>query len=270
HFRQCGLSNFAFYGNDQPWGHERGIAFDKVVKEHGYQCLHMRQNPLSTPSLQSLIAWLHELPTPVGILARDDSSGRRLIDASRLAGLSVPEEIAVLGIDNDTLMCELAYPSLSSIDLSVQQFGFEAARTLDDLMKGNAPTKQTETAAPRVIARLSTNTSAIADPLVARAVRYIREHLSQGVRVPDILSHVTVSRKTLYSRFKKSLGRSPHEEILRAQIEKAQSLLREPNTKILTVAKASGFNGPEYMHYVFKKHLGITPHEYRRKYRDGL
>mgnify|MGYP001765850492 FL=1 len=195
-----------------------------------------------------------------------------LLDACRRLQLTVPEEVAVIGVDNDEETCRLSAPPLSSVKDDGRKVGFEAARLLDELMAD--PTRRQALPPllipPRGIAvRRSTEVSAVDDPLIALAMRHVREHACNGLRVPDLLAKFNVSRSVLYRRFHDALNRSPHEEILRVQLERAKRLLDESDFTLERIAELSGFQHGEYLSVAFKRELGLTPSEFRRQQRRG-
>jgi len=212
-----------------------------------------------------LQAWLAGLAKPVAIVAWTTEQGRELIHACRRAGLLVPEHIAVLAADNDELLCEACVPSLSGIALTSERIGYEAAAVLDRLMRGGRAGKRPVLIAPTgVVTRQSTDTLAIDDPDLARAVAFIRGHATDPIGVRDVLREVPVSRRWLERRFHEVLGRGPGEEIRRLRLERAQLLLAQTDMSIPQVAQAAGFGSREYLAAAFKAKTALTPQEYRR------
>ncbi len=215
--------------------------------------------------------WITSLPRPCAILAANDRYAWHAIDVCRANGISVPEEIAVLGIDNDVLLTEMVRPTLSSIDLGAERIGFEAARMLDKLMKGEpVSTEPVELAPNGVITRHSTDVLSIEDDVVAEAARFIREHASEQIGVDDVLREVAMSRRNLERRFQRVMRRSLLSEIRRVHLDRAGKLLRETNLDIPAVAEQSGFASHVRFSTVFREHLGTTPTVYRRQYRGGM
>lgn len=217
---------------------------------------------------EGVLAWLLKLPKPVGIFGVNDKVAAEVLEICRASGIKVPEEVCVLGVDDDELITRVAYPPLSSIALHAQKIGFEAARLLDSLMAGGKPPKAPILLPPEgVVARQSTNLLAIEDPDVVAAVRYIREHVHQHITVRHLLEAVPVNRRYLERKFKEAIGRTPLQEIRRVRLEKAKELLAATDLSMPAIAKRSGFPNPERLANVFHDMTGMTPTSYRRKFR---
>ena len=214
---------------------------------------------------QGIANWLRQLPRPAAIMACYDFQAQQVLDVCRELEIAVPEEIAVLGVDDDHLICELAEPNLSSVIPDTRSTGYEAAELLDRMMQGEpVSTPQRLITQPLGIrVRQSTDTLAIADTEVARALSFIRRHAMSNIRVTDILQHVTLSRRALEHRFTRLIGHTPHEEIVRVRIERIKVLLRETELSIHEIARRSGFEYAEYMAAAFKRETGLTPSDFR-------
>ena len=213
---------------------------------------------------RGLSRWLKTLTKPVGVVAWTTELGRELIHASRREGLLVPEQVAVLAADNDELLCEACVPSLSGIALTSERIGFEAARLLDRLMHGARPPKAPLLLEPTgVVARQSTDTLAVDDPDLPRAVAYIRGHATDPIQVKDVLREVPVSRRWLERRFREVLGRGPAAEIRRVRLARAKRLLAETDLPVPEVARLAGFASREYLAAVFQSELDLSPRQYR-------
>ena len=190
---------------------------------------------------------------------------QKLLEVCRELDIAVPEEIAVLGVDNDQLLCELSDPPLSSIICNTQRTGFEAATLLDRMMNGEQIASAPVLVAPLGIqTRQSTDILAIDDPDIATALRFIREHALEGINVADVVRHVPLSRRVLESRFKKILGRSPHEELTRLKLERIKQLLTETDLSLSEIARRTGFEHDEYMCVFFRKLEGMPPGQFRQ------
>lgn len=214
---------------------------------------------------QGLFRWLKKLPKPVAIVTWTTEQGREVIHACRRAGLLVPEQVAVLAGDNDELLCEACVPSLSGIALSSERIGFEAATLLDRMMHGARPPKRPVLIAPTgVLARQSTDTLAVDDPDLARAVAFIRGHATDPIQVSDVLREVPVSRRWLERRFQEVLGRGPAAEIRRVRLQRARFLLAETDMPVPQVAESAGFGSREYLAAAMKLQTGLSPRQYRR------
>ena len=281
HLLERGFRHMAFYGlTDYHWSLWRCENFVRLAKDAGCDCsVHMVKQRGDRAAdwaaeQRDLARWVRQLPKPVGVLACFDIRGRQLLDACRTVGVRVPDDVAVLGVDNDTVLCELSDPALSSIAPDTLRTGYLAAQLLDEMMA-----KRPVAAVPYlikpvgVVARRSTDALAIADEEVSRAVRFIRENACEGITVEHVLQAVPLSRRVLESRFRRLLGRTPHREILRCRIERAKELLRGTDLPLKTIAARVGIPHLEYLSVTFKRTTGQTPGEYRRQYRqhtDGV
>ncbi len=199
-------------------------------------------------------------------MACNDIRGQHVLDACKRAGLSVPEEVAVIGVDDDEEVCELADPPLSTVIPNADLVGYKAAELLDRLMGGGRADRPRQLVAPLGIAtRQSTDILAIDDPDVAAAVRYIREHACRGAIVDDILEHVPISRSILERRFRKTLDCSPQALIRRTQLKRVKQLLVDTELPLARISELSGFKHHEHMCTVFKREVGDSPGVFRRK-----
>jgi LacI family transcriptional regulator len=215
---------------------------------------------------QAIGRWLKLLPKPVGILACNDVRGLHVLDACQRAGLHVPEEAAVIGVDDDPLLCELCDPPLTSVVPNMERIGYEAAELLDRLMAGGEAGFEERMIPPLgVVTRLSTDVLAIDDARVATAVRFIRQHACEGITVRDVLEQIPLSRTALERQFRRYLGRSPQAEIRAVQLKRVKQLLAETDLKMERIAELAGFDHPEYLCVVFKRELGRPPGQFRRE-----
>lgn len=278
HLRECGLRNFAFCGTargENPNQDLRCDYFVDYVRAEGFSCdvfccRGSREKRVTWENQQQEIAeWLLHLPRPVGIMTCHDDLGQLLLDACRRAELAVPDEVAVISVDNDPLLCNLCTPPLSSIDVNSSHVGYSAASLLSKMMNGGqTPAEPTLLGPPRGIAnRQSTNTLWVDDQKVANVIRFIREHACEGLGVPDVLAHVHGSRSTLERRVKKTLGRTIKEEITRVQLSRARLLLSETDWTVAQISTRCGFSEPKYFCVIFRKHTGMTATEFRRQFR---
>jgi LacI family transcriptional regulator len=203
------------------------------------------------------------------VFACYDIRGREVLDACRLAEVDVPHQVAVIGVDDDELLCELSDPPLSSVVPDTRRAGWVAAELLAGWMAGRRPRRTAHRIPPLgVTTRRSTDMLAVEDPELAAALRFISEHACQGITVNDVLGQVPLSRRVLESRFQRVLGRSPHHEILRVQLERAKQLLVQRHLTLGAVAHGAGFRNGEYLGTVFKRELGLTPGQYRKLHRS--
>jgi LacI family transcriptional regulator len=273
HLLERGFHHFAFCGfTGHEWSGKRGQAFVGRLRAAGFGC-DLYESPWGGPGAppwekeqEGMGRRLQALPRPVGVMACNDVRGQQVLDACRRVGLSVPEEVAVIGADNDELLCDLCHPPLSSVVPNPEGVGYEAAALLDRLMAGAAPPAHELLIEPLgVTTRQSSDVLAVADPQIAAAMRFIREHACQGLSVADILKRVPLSRTALERQFRKYLGRSPQAEIRAVQIKRVKQLLGETDMRLSGIARAVGFQHPEYLSVVFKRETGETPGQFRRK-----
>ena len=275
HLMARGFRHLAFCGDpDFNWSIWRRQHFERIVREAGCECFVHDSTPRTEAAYswnrekRSLASWLKGLPRPIGIMACYDIQAQKLLDVCRQLDIAVPEEIAVVGVDNDHLLCDLADPPLSSVICNTRRTGFEAASLLDRMMSGEAVDARPILVEPLGIAtRQSTDTLAIDDDSVAAAVRFIRENALSGINVSDVLREVPLSRRVLESRFRKTIGRTPHEEIVRVRIERIKRLLAETDSSLSEIARRTGFEHDEYMSVFFRKAVGEPPGRYRQSAR---
>jgi LacI family transcriptional regulator len=272
HLQERGLRNFAFVGRPNglnPSLDERQEQFKEQVKKAGFECTIF---PASNPDAQAgweeeqktLVAWIQSLPKPVGVMAANDERGLQVLDACRRCGAGVPDEVAVIGVDNDQPMCDLAIPPMSSVDVNAEGIGYEAAALLDKMMSGKkVPPKPIRISPRAVVTRRSTDVIASEDEEVNRAVRYIREQACNRLQVVDVLGFMGMSRASLQQRMKQIAGRTIHQEIQRVRLNRAKDLLSMSNLTIKQVARESGFASVQYMTRVFRSATGETPARYR-------
>jgi LacI family transcriptional regulator len=240
------------------------------VIELGFDCLNYGGRHFAARNwskmLSALSEWLRLLPKPIGIMACNDSRARHILTACLVNGWRVPDDVAVIGVDNDEMMCELAIPSLSSIALGTEQMGYTAAEILARcLEEGDIAQDDIVVPPMELIPRRSTETFGVADPIIARASKFIREHASEPISVDEIARHTRVSRSTLDSRFKKVLKRSVHDELKRMRLQIARRLLLTTKLSIVEVALRSGFSSDAYMNHVFRREFNATPGVFRQR-----
>jgi LacI family transcriptional regulator len=272
HLIERGFHQFAFVGPPSvPWADQRREAFQAAVSQHGFECSEL---PLHFDDLQEswddfvdqTAEWLRQHRSPLGLMVCWDTMGPPVTQACRQAGLAVPEEVAIVGVDNDAPICSICDPPLTSICPNHNEVGYQAAALLDRMMAGESAPKARIFVPPRtIVVRQSSDVSAIEDPIITMALRMIREHACNGLQVSEIAEQMPVSRSVLQRRFQAVMGRSVHDEIFRVQMRKAEELLRETDLPIGVIAKKAGFNHQEYMGAVFKSHAGMTPREFRRQ-----
>lgn len=277
HLFERGFRRVAFCGEPQfNWSNWRAEQFERIARQAGCEVWRYPPGPRArstrswTREHAELAAWLQPLPRPVGIMACYDIKGQQLLDVCRNLDIAVPEQVAVIGVDNDHLICELCMPPLSSVIPNTHRTGYLAADLLDQLMRGKRVRQLTHRIEPvGILTRRSTDTLAIEDRDVAAALRFIREYACDGIHVGQVLRAVPLSRRVLESRFVKLLGRTPHEEITRVKIERVKQLLRETELPIKAVAQRTGFSSEDYLSVAFKRVVGCAPSEFRRRHQQA-
>ncbi len=218
---------------------------------------------------KELARWILSLPKPCGVMVLNDGRARQLAEACLSVGVRIPDQVAIVGVDDDDIICELAAPRLSSIVVPIEQIGYEATSMLATLMAGKKPARKQVLVPPIAVAtRNSSSAFAVEDEYLAKALRLIRENgRDPFYGIDQLLRELPVSRRSLETRFRKLLGRSPHQELERLRLTLAQQLLAETDLSIPQVSKWSGYNSLEHFSYMFRKKIGVPPTTYRRRYR---
>lgn len=267
HLLDCGLRHFGYVGLPKlAYVKEHCDAFAATVGAAGRGCqVHaLGLDDETTSKAGRLAAWLCNLPKPVGVLTWANAQGRAVIDACRQTHLLVPEDVAVISGDDDQLLCESCLPTLSAIGVAAEQIGLKAAELLSLQMTGRSlPPTPIAVAPLGIITRQSTDTFAIDDPDLLKALGFIRENATKAIRVEDVLEAVPMSRRTLERLFQEQFGRSPAEEIRRVRLDRAKHLLATTDLTVPKVAAACGFSTGHYLATVFRQETGITPLKYR-------
>ena len=272
HLLDRGFRRFAFYGPvDHGYARQRNEGFAGTVQARGMKCLRYVPG-VDARSWAELCAgsarWLNGLETPIGIMAANDEFAMQLLESLHETKLTAPDDVAVIGADNDALAGELAIPSLSSVDVNAFEVGFQAAAMLHRLMKGGRPPLGPHLVKPVGIAsRKSTDVLASEDALMRSAMAFIRSSFREGIGVDHVADQVRCSRRALELRFKEHLKRSPADEIRRVRVEAAQQLLLETDLSLDDVAARTGLSTQRQMGIVFSKQIGIAPSEFRRQHR---
>lgn len=272
HFIERGLTQLAFFG----W---KGLAYSDLrlrgflerAAESGIDCEVMLQPPgvESNRHWSQRVAeparWLKSLPRPCGIFAVHDYRAQLLIDACQETNLRIPDDIAIVGMDNDEVVCEHSVPTLTSVSRSGRAIGWEAAALLDRMITVGPSAARDILVPPRgVISRQSTNLSYVSDPVAAAAIDYMRTHLTSPINVSHVAEHVGVSKRTLENRFRLAVNDSPRSYLARLRVKAARELIREhPDWTLQTVARNSGFRTMPPFYKAFHKVTGTTPATHR-------
>lgn len=275
HLIDRGFRSLAYCGEPHfNWSKWREQHFVLSAEEAGCEC-HIFEGKSSsdkdyswTRERRRLRNWVLELHKPVGVMACYDFKGQQLLDICRELDVAVPEQVAVIGVDNDARLCRLCTPPLSSVIPDTHRTGYEAAQLLDRMMRGEKVGTDGVLIPPLGVAeRQSSDVYAIDDPDVAAALRYIREHACEGISVAEVLQAVPLSRRMLEHRFLKLVRRTPHAEIIRIRMERASRLLRETDLSLAEIASRAGFADANYLSIAFKKQTGVSPRAYRAEKR---
>jgi LacI family transcriptional regulator len=293
HLLERGFSSFAFLGvKGTRWSELRFRGFERSIAEARGGASGRSGRPaarrVAVPAFERPLSWwegltdrsprgkdldelgafMRSLPAPTALFACNDTTGLRATELAGRLGIDIPESLAILGVDNEDILCELASPSLSSVMLDCEAIGYRAAELLDGIFEGAKPRAEGAVVSPReIIERESTRIFACGDELVARAVTIIRARAQEGIGVADLLGSLPASRRSLETRFRAAMGRSIHEEILRSRIAYAKRLLRGGDDTIDAVAERSGFGSAQRFHEAFKKLEGLAPGTWRRQSR---
>lgn len=269
-------TRFAFVGDTRAetyWSLERERSFVGALRRAGRTecpcygpCTEAERRDWAVERPR-MAAWLRALPKPVALFAPNDRRGKQVLDACVDAGVSVPDEVAVLGVDNDEWICEATAPTLSSVQCDPTPAGYRIAQHLDRLMRGAAPKKQEFLVEPiRVVTRQSTEWFAVADSGVARALAFIREASSAAsLRVDDVARVCGLSRRATEIRFRKATGRTIREEVEHVRLERLRALLTESGGRIGELARQCGFDCPTHAGRIFRARFGVTMGEFRAR-----
>lgn len=274
HLLERGFKRFGYCGyKGEAWSKRREESFVKTIDQKSsgscslYNSTWQGRNARNWEDEQRcIIEWLQTLTPPFAVMACNDIRGRQIIDACSELDLAVPEQVVVVGVDDDELLCRMCSPPLSSVIPNAQAVGFRAAEVLASLMDGKSPASEVQLIEPLGVAtRQSTDVVAIDDPDIAAALRYIREYACRGITVAEVVRDNSVSRSTLERQVRKYLGRTPQEEIRFVQIKRARELLISTDLSAEQIAPLCGFEHPEYLHVVFKRVTGTTIGVFRKQ-----
>jgi len=274
HLLERGFDNFGYTGfSNDGWSCERRDGFVEALRLAGKRCDVYDVNYAgdsvpgwASEQISGLSAWIQRLPKPAGVLACFDLRAQQILVAAHENNILVPEELAVLGVNNDPVCCELAFPPLSSVAPNAFLAGYRGAEVLASLIEGEPPESLDQRIEPiGVVTRPSTDVLAIDDRVLASALSFIRLNGCQGITVEQVMQHAHASRSQLEKKFRRHLGRSPQAEIRRVQFDKIKQLLVETDFPLKRIAELTGFDHMEYMCVVFKRLAGESPSTFRRR-----
>jgi LacI family transcriptional regulator len=274
HLRDCGLRHFAYCGYEgAEYSNKRGEAFARFIREAGLRCDVFTAGEPRLAGVRSqeqfgwahednLVAWLRGLPKPVGVMACNDARGHQLLNAADQLGIAVPDEMAVIGVDNHETICELTMPPLSSVEQNTHAIAREAVALLERMMRGEPASTEPILIKPcKVVRRRSTDLLAVPDRNLRKAMACIRSQSARGV--DEIARVAGLSRRDLERRFAAVFGHSPGQEVLAVQLQSVKRMLTETDWPLYRVAEKAGFRHAEYLNVAFKRQTGMTPRAYR-------
>ena len=267
HLMECGFTEFAFVGEQsgQRWSEERASIFSQEITAQEFRC-HRYPDCDGFDDSARLRTWLQSLPRHTGLFAAYDIRARQVLDACMEAGLDVPDDIAIISVDNDEILCETATPTLSSIAMSTEEAGFRAAEMLNGAMSSgrcpNGTTNITYTGI-QLVARGSTARNRVRDRLVHRCRELMEANLGRGFKVSDLVSHLHVSRRTLETHFRAATGKSINEEITGLRIRRAKTLLSKTSMTQSEISAECGFCDASHMSVIFRRHCSAPPSAFR-------
>lgn len=267
HLLSCGFIHFGFFDLFGGWtGKLRLAGFKDVIENRaGRSCHTFGKNDKTSDLAGAIGAWLDGLPKPIAIMGMDDFCGHKLIHQAISKGLRVPEDVAVLGVNNASWLTELAPVPMSSIEMNIKEIGYQAAKMLDAMFAGNLAQTTHWIPPVGVVIRRSTDVMISGDPIISKALTFIREHCHEGISVEDVVNALHVSRRTLEVHLKRMTGQTPQTAIFRAQINRAKKMLVETGDKIWKIAHECGFDSETRFFIVFKRETGMTPSQYRQQ-----
>jgi LacI family transcriptional regulator len=269
-----GFQDYAFYGlSDVQYSKDRHEGFEERLALGGYRSVQFLARPtfglssnLWLHQHRALAEWLTGLPTPCGLFAVSDYRARQALDACRQVGLQVPEQIAVIGVDNEQVICEHAYPQLTSVARNDQLEGYRAAAILDRLLSGKRVSLEERPIPPlQVVERESTATFAVSDSRLRDALAFLHQHIEKPITIDQIKEHAGVSRRWLEYAFRDILGETPYQYLRRQRLALARRLLaEEPSAKVYSIAQQAGFSSAKQLAIAFQQDFGMSPREYRK------
>lgn len=267
HLLERGFSHFGFVDDaDDPASTQQRLGFEQAVAIAGRR-LHVisRSWTNESDSRPHLSAWLAAVPKPIAVMAHNDHYARLTTQAAKLHDLRLPDDVAVMGVNNNPWSTAMAPVPLTSIELNMREIGYQAAKTLDGLLAGEALPPPRLVPPIGVVTRRSTDVVLADDPVASAALRYIRDHVGNGINVEDVLNELDLSRSTLVNRMKQAVGCTPHQAIVRARIEAAKKLLLSTDAPMDEIARRCGFLRQPRLNETFKRITGLTPGQFRNQ-----
>jgi len=276
YFLKKGFTNFAFYGfNDIVWSRERAEGFEERLKKRGHKVHYFEHKKARSTELwyykpSSLSRWLKSLPKPIGLMTCDDNQGQHITEVCRQLGIRIPEEVAVLGVDNDEMICDLSDPPLSSIALDAEKGGYDAAKLLDYMVKHGTSGYYDIIVKPvQVITRHSTDIYATNDDHIASSLKYIHQNIDKNLHVDEVVRQVPLSRRALEKRFLEITGYPIYKYIFNLRIEKFTQKLLDTDMSVFEIALDMGLTDSKNIARQFRQAKGCSPSVYRNRYVAG-
>jgi len=275
HFIDRGFRRFAFCGfENEVWACERRRGFVEGVRAVGHNCevmetIYTQQLTPDWDMAEQLRIgqWLASLEHPVAVMACNDLRALQVIAAAHMAGLGIPEDVAILGVNNESVRATLSHPPLSSVPVNTFDWGYRAGAARQLLVEGNPVPAETFIDPLPVVVRRSTDILAVEDQAIAEALKIIQAEATGALRVDDLARRVGLSRSLLERRFRKFIRRSPQEEIRNVKINLAKQLLLDTEKPLAEIAEDIGFEHPEYLSVMFKRLTGSSPRDFRQRHR---
>ena len=275
HFLSLRFKSFAFVGTVErtPWSQLRKQGFVSRLQEYGHTCcvypdLTPEEREDFAREMPRLVRWLKELPRPTALFAAHDIRARQILTAADAAGIDVPSHIAVLGVDDDNLICETSSPALSSIPTRDRSLGYACGRALDELFKGHPGNKTIQSRHTHVVCRASTDINAVEDTFVARALTWARKNLASGASITTIANAIGYSKRLLQIRARNALGTTLGDEVRRIMLTTAAELLSDTDKSVSDIASECGFTSVSHLSLRFKRQYGLTPLSFRKLRND--
>ena len=277
HLLELGHRHFAYCGYQRMgWSEERNKAFSQTITEAGFSTHSYRggggKKMSVTKEEEDIKNWLGTLPRPIGMLCANDDRAELILEASRVLGLSIPEDFSLVGIDDDEYICHLQNPPLSSVGIASEQAGYRAAALLEKLMSGEQEMEGQKiiAEATRVNVRQSSSALMVDDPELRRALQFIREHADKNIMVSDVVEATKLSHRSLNARFTAQFGCSILKRLSKARVDKICRLLSDTDIKIQEIAAQVGFQDDHHISRFFKRATGLTPLSYRQQFARNI
>jgi len=271
HFLTRGFTNFGYCGYGSVWySKEREIGFIEAIAKSGFlepQICNYRKRKGAIEELATIAKWLDLLQKPCGIFACNDDLAEKVLEACKIKNIKVPDEVSILGVDNDEFVCNLTHPPLSSIAINGELAGYEAATMLEKMMLNPRAKVSNVTLLPtHVVVRQSTDSLAIKDTAVSKSLQYIAQHCTEPITVSQVVYTALSSRRILERKFRKILGKSILEQIHDMRADRIARALLETDLSISQISYEMGFNRVDHACRYFRRRYGMSPNEYRQKY----